>query len=84
MLRAELIYKSSYNINISSIRFRLQELPETDPEAQKLKQQPESYEEIDIVLYHQGLSFVSEDIRTKITSRYHDNVLANHFGIKKT
>ena len=36
------------------------------------------------MLYHQGLSYISEIIRTKFISRHHDDLLAGHFEIKKT
>ena len=37
------------------------------------------WENIDGMLHYQGLPYTPE-----IISRYHDNLLANHFGIKKT
>ena len=42
------------------------------------------YEELDRVLYHQGLPFVPEVIRIEIISRYHNDTLVRHFGIDKT
>ena len=67
------------------MRLRLQELQETDSEAQKLRQQGQkAYEEVNGVLHHQGLFFVPEAIRIELISRHHNNPLAGHFGIKKT
>ena len=67
------------------MRLRLQELQETDSEAQELRQQKaDGYEEIDDILHHQGLPFVLEAIRTELISRHHDDPLAGHFGIEKT
>ena len=71
--------------SIGSMRLRLQELQETNSEAQELRQQGrEGYEEVDGVLHHQGLPFVPEAIRIELISRHHDDPLAGHFGIEKT
>lgn len=64
------------------MRLRLQELQEIYFKAQKLRQQPESYKEINKILHHQGLFFLLKVIKTEITSRHHDNPLANHFNIE--
>ena len=67
------------------MRLWLQELQETDFEAQKLRQQGrKGYEEVNGVLHHQGLSFVSEAIQIELISRHHDDPLAGHFGMEKT
>ena len=67
------------------MRLRLQELQKTDSEAQELRQQGrEGYEEVDGVLHHQGLPFVTEAIRTELISHHYDDPLAGHFGIEKT
>ena len=65
------------------MRLRLQELQETNSEAQKLRSQ-KGYKEVKGVLYHQGLSFMPETIQTELISHHHDNPLAGHFGIEKT
>ena len=36
------------------------------------------------MLYYQGLAFVPEAIRIELISRHYNNLLAGHFGIKKT
>ena len=85
--RVELADKNLYKASIGGIRLRLSELQESDPEVQELKSKehlPDGWEDIDGVLYHQGLPFVPEAIRTKIISRHHDDPLAGHFGIDKT
>ena len=67
------------------MRLRLQELQEKDAKAQKIRtEKRKSWEEIDGLLHHQSLPYVPELIRTKLISRYYDNLLAGHFGIKKT
>ena len=67
------------------MRLRLAELQESDKEAQRIRAEGlNGYEELDGVLYHQGLPFVPEAIRTEIISRHHDDPLAGHFGIDKT
>ena len=69
------------------MRLRLSELQKSDPEAQELKSKehlPDGWEDLDGVLYHQGLPFIAEVIRTEIISQHHDDPLAGHFGIDKT
>ena len=69
------------------MRLRLQELQSKDKQVRKLRaEQPvkDGWEDINNVLHHQGLPYVSKIIRTELISRYHDNLLAGHFGIKKT
>ena len=34
-------------------------------------------------MHHQGLLYVFKIIRTELISRYHDDLLASHFGIEK-
>ena len=64
---------------------RLQELQEANHEAQELRQQKAvGYKEIDKIFYHQGLPFIPKAIQTELISRYHNNPLAGHFGIKKS
>ena len=66
------------------MRLWLQELKETDSEAQKLRQQGrKDYKEVNGVLYHQDLPFVPKAIQIELISRHDDNLLAGHFGIKK-
>ena len=43
----------------------------------------DGYKDIDGVLHHQGLLFVPEAIQMELISRYYDDPLAGHFGIKK-
>ena len=67
------------------MRLRLAELQESDEEARRIRAEGlNRYEELDGVLYHQGLPFVPEAIRTEIISRHHDDLLAGYFGIDKT
>ena len=67
------------------MRLRLQELQAKDEQAWKTRaKHSESWDNINVVLHNQGLPYVSEIIRTKLISRHHDNLLAGHFGIKKT
>ena len=65
------------------MRLRLQELQETDSEAQELRTK-DGYQDIDGVLHHQGLPFIPEAIRMELISRHHNDPLAGHFGIEKT
>ena len=51
------------------MRLRLAELQESDEEARRIKTEGlNEYEELDKVLYHQGLPFILEAIQTKIIS----------------
>ena len=43
----------------------------------------DDYEDVDGVLYHQGLLFILETIRIELISQYHNDYLARHFGINK-
>ena len=83
MLQTELTDEKSYLPSIGSIRLRLQELQEINSEAQKSRQK-HGYQEIDGVLYYQGLFFASKAIRMKLISRHYDDPRADHFGIEKT
>ena len=82
----ELIDKSPYKASIGNIRLRLSELWELNDKAQKIREEgpKDTYEEIDRVLHHQKLLFVSEAIRFELISRHHNDLLAGHFGIDKT
>ena len=67
------------------MRLGLAELQESDKEARKIRAEGlNGYEELDRVLYHQELPFVSEAIWIEIISRNYDNPLAGHFSINKT
>ena len=57
-----------------------------DKQAQKLRveQLIKDWQNIKGVLYNHGLLYIPEIIRTELISKHHDNLLAGHFGIKKT
>ena len=40
--------------------------------------------EVEGVLHYQDLPYLPEIIKTEIISKHHDNLLVDHFGIKKT
>ena len=66
------------------MRLRLHKLQAKDEQARKTRAEySEGWDNIDGILHHQGLPYVSEIIRTELISRYHDNPLASHFGIEK-
>ena len=63
--QAELADENTYKASIAGMRLRLSELQESDPEAQELKSKkklPYGWEDIDGVLYHQGLPFIPKAI----------------------
>ncbi len=68
------------------MRMRLPELQDNDKEAMKLKSEelPEDWEDIEQILYYQGLPYVPKVIRSELISRHHDDPLVDHFGIEKT
>ena len=68
------------------MRLRLQELLKEDKQAQKLRAKQlvkDVWEDIDGVLYHQGLLYVPKIIRIELIGRHHNNPLASHFGMRK-
>ncbi len=44
----------------------------------------EGWEDIEQVLYYQGLLYVPRVIRSKLISRHHNNLFAGNFGMEKT
>ena len=69
------------------MRLRLQELQDEDDQARKVRTEQlgnANWNNIDGVLHHQGLLYVSKIIRTELISRHHDDLLAGHIGIEKT
>ena len=80
---SELANESLYQASIDSMRFRLQELQETNFEAQEL-QSKEGYEKVKEIAHHWGLFFVPEAIWIKLISHHYNDLLASHFGTKKT
>ena len=66
------------------MKLRLHKLQAKNKQAQKTKVDDlEGCNNINGVLYYQGLSYIPEIIQTELISIYHDNPLAGHFGIKK-
>ena len=69
------------------MKLRLQKLQEEDKQAWKLKVEQlgkDDWQDINGVLYHQGLSYIPEIIQTEFISKHHNNSLVDHFGIEKT
>ena len=83
--RTKLANKGSYTVNIGDMRLQLQELEEVSSEVQKLRQQElSSYQELNLVLHLQSLSFYLKTIQTELISHYYNAILAGYFCIKKT
>ncbi len=61
-------------------------LQDNDKEAKKLRLEglSENWEDIEEMFYYQGLPYILKVICSKLISRYHNNLLAGHFGIEKT
>ena len=84
-LQTKLANEGPYKASIGNIRLKLQELQETDSEAQELRhQKTNGYKNINEIFHYQGLLFVPEAIQIELISHYYDNLLAGHFGIQKT
>lgn len=68
------------------MRLSLQKLQQKNPKTQKiiLEALQEDWDDLDGVLYHEGLSYVLKIIYSKLISRYQNDPLAGHFGINKT
>ena len=73
-------------MSIGGMRMRFLELQDEDKEAKKFRSEglPEGWENIEQVLYFQGLPYIPKVICSKLISRHHDNLLAGYFEIKKT
>ncbi len=87
MFQGKLAYKKPYQASIRGLRLQLPELQAEDQEAQKLREQglKDGWDEnVDGVLYHQGLPYMPEIVKTDLIHRHHDDPLAGHFGIDKT
>ena len=69
------------------MQLRLQKLQDKENQARKLKIEQSGntdWQDVEGVLYHQGLPYVPEIIKMELISRHHDDPLAGHFGIEKT
>ncbi len=65
---------------------RLSKLQDENKEVKKLMSEqvlPEGWKDIKQVLYYESLPYVPKVICSEQISRYHDNLLAGHFGIEK-
>ena len=65
---------------------RLLELQDNDRKAKKLrsKRLSKGWEKIEQVFYYQGLLYVLKLICSELINWHHNNLLVDHFGIKKT
>ena len=67
------------------MRLRLHKLQAKDKQAWKTKaEHSEGWDDIDSVLHYQDLFYVPEIIQTELISKHYNDLLAGHFGIKKT
>ena len=67
------------------MKMRLFKLADNHKEAKKLhsKRLPKGWEDIEEVLYYEGLTYVLKVICSELISKHHDNPLVGYFGIKK-
>lgn len=67
------------------MEMRLPELQDDDKKTKKLRSEGllEGWKNINKVCYYQSLFYVSKVICSKFISRYHDDLLARHFGMEK-
>ena len=82
----ELAAKGTYQARIKSMRLRLAELQVEDSQVQKIKIEKleGNWEDSNGILHYQGLLYIFETIKTKLISRYYNNLLTGYFDIKKT
>ena len=82
----EVAAESPYQASIGGIRLKLVELQAEDSQARKIRAEKlgRNWEDFDGILHQQGLLYIPEIIRTKLISRYHNDLLVGHFSIKKT
>lgn len=75
-----------YKASIRSMRLQFQKLQQKDDFAQKAKANrlKEGWEEFDGILHHQSIFYILKIIEIELISKHYDNLLAKHFGIKKT
>ena len=67
------------------MKLQLTELQKSDNETWKIKAEGlNKYDELDGILYHQGLPFIPEIIWIKLISSQHDNSITRYFRINKT
>ena len=68
------------------MRLKLVELQAEDGQARKIRAEKlgRNWDDSNEILHHQGLPYVLKIIRTELISRHYDDLLAGHFGIKKT
>ena len=69
------------------MRLRLTEPQAHDQQIKEIRSKgtmKEGWEEVEEVLYFQGLLYVPEIIRTELINRHDNNPLAGYFGIEKT
>ena len=85
-LYAKLNNERPYKVNIGAMHQRLQELQETDLEAQKIRaiELQRGWEEVNGVLHHQRLLYLLKFVRSKLINKQHNDLLARYFGIDKT
>ena len=84
--RQELAAEGPYKASIGGMRLRLVELQVEDGQARKIRAEKlgGNWEDSDRILYHQGLPYVPEIIKTELISRYYHDPLADNFSIEKT
>lgn len=65
---------------------RLLELQNNDKKARKLRTKKllKGSKDIEEIFHYQSLLYIAKIICFKLINRYHDNLLAGHFGIEQT
>lgn len=76
-----------YKSNINGIQLRLTELQANNQQAKAIRAKTvmkEGWQDVNKVLHFESLPYISVIICIELISRYYNNPLAGHFGIKKT
>ena len=85
MLYQQLVVKNSYQDSIEDIRLTPVELQLKDCQVYKIKIEKlnKNQENFNKILYHYGLPYIFEIIRTKLIRSHYDSLLVGYFSIKK-
>lgn len=86
-LKYQLVYNGIYTTNIKAMKLKFFKLQNNNIETEKLKSKQlskGSYENIKKISQYQSLLYIFKIIHFKLISRYYNNLLVDHFKMKKT
>lgn len=86
MFHNEVGNKSPYKTSINNVRLRFQKLQKKNKQVEEIRAKnlgQDSWKNFKEVLHYQELPYISQIIGTKLISKYCNNLLVEHFQIKK-